>query len=589
MTRGTAQTPCNTQIQAPMDGGVNIDPPEDDAQNNKERINDGTRKRREPKDAENTASSTTKDVASKDVVVAQVSSTDSAIKQPIESPRKPKGSPTPIALTPRQYKTKYEEMKLRYVEYKKKRDQEVEQCRKREGLILTENKKLKEQMQELKLVVAENDSTEKENRTDFESLKTDYENAIAYKDQVILKQTKTIQECEEKLQKSCENPTENSRDWEKEIKEKEDEIIAMKEQMSNLEEAYKTNQLHQINSDDDLFRMKPKGKRNSKNAQLNCDFPDCESLNVDMIKCNICSKWVCEACNDVPVSKLKLIMDKCKTVYFICKACTGRSHVTVEKAGCTFSEIVDVTTLDQQEQINEKSQNNAALMQTIEKMLNKMACQLETKVEKLIDKKMEGKIDQVTCTGNTGGQTSSVVSDGASTERPMYSNVLTEPQVIRKILKETRYKEKIEEKEKEQRTNNFIIHGAEEIGDNNAAIKRNDEEYILDILDEIRIPSCKPKTITRLGKPDENKRRAIKVEMKTKGDKDKIMGNLKYLKGTEDMFGKLRITDDYTREEREVIREWAKKAEEKSLNDPNNTYRVRGDPKNGLRLVHFPK
>ena len=73
-------------------------------------------------------------------------------------------------------------------------------------------------MQELKLVVAKNDSTEKENRTDFESLKTDYENAIAYKDQVILKQTKTIQECEEKLQKSCENPTENSRDWEKEIK-----------------------------------------------------------------------------------------------------------------------------------------------------------------------------------------------------------------------------------------------------------------------------------------------------------------------------------------------------------------------------------
>ena len=43
--------------------------------------------------------------------------------------------------------------------------------------------------------------------------------------------------------------------------------------------------------------------------------------------------------------------------------------------------------------------------------------------------------------------------------------------------------------------------------------------------------------------------------MKTKADKDNVMSNLTYLKGTEDYFGKIRITDDYTKEEQIMIRD----------------------------------
>ena len=77
--------------------------------------------------------------------------------------------------------------------------------------------------------------------------------------------------------------------------------------------------------------------------------------------------------------------------------------------------------------------------------------------------------------------------------------------------------------------------------------------------------------------------------MKTKADKDNVMSNLTYLKGTEDYFGKIRITDDYTKEEQSMIRDWVKKAQEKSENDFENIYRVRGNPKNGLRLVKFAR
>ena len=77
--------------------------------------------------------------------------------------------------------------------------------------------------------------------------------------------------------------------------------------------------------------------------------------------------------------------------------------------------------------------------------------------------------------------------------------------------------------------------------------------------------------------------------MTTNKDKVSVMGNCKRFKSTENEFGKIRVTDDYTSGEREQIKNWIKRAEEKSLQDSNLIYRVRGDPKNGLRLVAFTR
>ena len=42
---------------------------------------------------------------------------------------------------------------------------------------------------------------------------------------------------------------------------------------------------------------------------------------MDLIQCNMCSTWVCEDCNDVPVARLKPIINKCNTIHFLCKTC----------------------------------------------------------------------------------------------------------------------------------------------------------------------------------------------------------------------------------------------------------------------------
>lgn len=74
---------------------------------------------------------------------------------------------------------------------------------------------------------------------------------------------------------------------------------------------------------------------------------------------------------------------------------------------------------------------------------------------------------------------------------------------------------------------------------------------------------AEPKTIIRLGKPGNNKTRPLKVVMNSSDDKFNVMSSLKKLKGAEDNFRLLRVTDDYTQTEREEIKLWHEKAKKK--------------------------
>ena len=67
------------------------------------------------------------------------------------------------------------------------------------------------------------------------------------------------------------------------------------------------------------------------------------------------------------------------------------------------------------------------------------------------------------------------------------------------------------------------------------------------------------------------------------------MKNLGLLKGTEQEFGKISVTEDYTVLEREEIKKFSIKAKEQQKNDPTRIYKVRGDPKNGLRIISYKK
>ena len=148
--------------------------------------------------------------------------------------------------------------------------------------------------------------------------------------------------------------------------------------------------------------------------------------------------------------------------------------------------------------------------------------------------------------------------------------------------------DKIEESEAEKRSKDIIIHGAEEIGDNTEEIKKEDDGYVKEILKILGVKNT-PASVTRLGNANDKKRRPIKVVMRSKEDKLYVINNLTKLKGTQEHLGKISITDDYTTADREEIRRWVKKAEAMSAEDAEKVYKVRGDPKNGMKLIWFPK
>ena len=144
----------------------------------------------------------------------------------------------------------------------------------------------------------------------------------------------------------------------------------------------------------------------------------------------------------------------------------------------------------------------------------------------------------------------------------------------------------VHEKEKEKRSANLIIYGiAESSGDD---MKENDQIFVSTLFDKIGVAK-RPKQLFRLGAQAEGKTRPVKVVMATETDKDTIMARLGNLKNAEEVYRKVSVRDDYTLEEREMVREYAKKAQAKNEAENTQEWKVRGTPKTGLRVVKITK
>ena len=169
-------------------------------------------------------------------------------------------------------------------------------------------------------------------------------------------------------------------------------------------------------------------------------------------------------------------------------------------------------------------------------------------------------------------------------------------QTFQSILQETKNQQLIEDKERQARAANFTIHGLKdehqsEIDNENKKI--TDEEFVTSFLRLIEIDqSVEPKNVRRLGQgKTDNNTRSLKVEMHDVANKEMVMRNGWKLKNYDGKFKKLRITEDYAQEEMSLRRSFVEKAKVKSQEESNNQYiwRVRGTPKNGLRLMKFIK
>ena len=158
---------------------------------------------------------------------------------------------------------------------------------------------------------------------------------------------------------------------------------------------------------------------------------------------------------------------------------------------------------------------------------------------------------------------------------------------MREIICKVRNEEKEEERERMNRVKNLIVHGVKE---NAADTKQADSLFVTNLLQAIGI-NVNVKGVFRLGKKEEGKVRPIKLVVDSEESRTKILESMYNLKGNE-LYKGVRVTKDHTIAERNEIRDLVKQAMERNENEPEDSiyeWKVRDDPKNGIRLMKFKK
>ena len=161
---------------------------------------------------------------------------------------------------------------------------------------------------------------------------------------------------------------------------------------------------------------------------------------------------------------------------------------------------------------------------------------------------------------------------------------------LRSFMIEAKNEEIVIEQERQRRENNIVIHGVQENNELTEDCKKQSDQEFVNSLFQILGVSTKPKTTMRLGKTAEtNRTRPLKLVMSSIDDKHLIMSRLSNLRTAEDKYKKISIKDDYTLKERSVVKAWTVKADELNKTEGTNEWKVRGTPKNGLRLVKIKR
>ena len=98
-----------------------------------------------------------------------------------------------------------------------------------------------------------------------------------------------------------------------------------------------------------------------------------------------------------------------------------------------------------------------------------------------------------------------------------------------------------------------------------------------------------PFSVIRVGRRKEQGSRPVKLIMSSVHDKERVMKSLGKLKDAPENIRQISVTDDYTQEERESIRQKVAEAKQmtNSRGEGKYIWRVRGTPKNGLILRRF--
>lgn len=159
---------------------------------------------------------------------------------------------------------------------------------------------------------------------------------------------------------------------------------------------------------------------------------------------------------------------------------------------------------------------------------------------------------------------------------------LTIAQIVKQAIEETGLKAKEQTVKQNDREANIIIHRAPESKANTWEERWKEDEGLFNKLCEkgLGVGKLEFERLFRLGSPDDEKTRPLKVILKNVDAKIELMRSLGKLQDAEEVLRNLSITNDMTADEREENRRLVEEAKKKSQEDTSGhwIYKVRGPP-----------
>ena len=241
---------------------------------------------------------------------------------------------------------------------------------------------------------------------------------------------------------------------------------------------------------------------------------------------------------------------------------------------------------DWDKKLQDKDSGSIKMLSEMQKIIDTKFRNLESTISNIVEKKLDEK--QVTNTVKATTATTPATHGSPAS----YASVVGSNQAedisgtnFRAIMLATKNEELAEETEKKRRAHNLIIHGKVELSVD------DDRNFVSNLIKDAAIGLIKIQQVERIGIIKQDKIRPIKLVLANQDDKEKILNNLRNLKGN-DLYKSISVKEDFTFNERLIIREFTKKANEeneKESADSNYIWRVRGSPKNGLTLKRFIK
>ena len=227
----------------------------------------------------------------------------------------------------------------------------------------------------------------------------------------------------------------------------------------------------------------------------------------------------------------------------------------------------------------EKDPSVPSILSEMQKIIESKFSNLESTISHIVEKKLDEK--------QAAHSDNQKVTFAAMLSKTLENKTST----VENAIKASQNDERVMESERGKREKNIMIHGAIETNEPEKE-KEFDEEYITAFM-RILGTDVQPESITRLGNVSNSsletsgrkRSRPIRLCMKTMADKETIMRRLSNLKNADEQYKRVSVKDDYSVEERGIIREWQAKADERNKEENTQSWKCRGNPKNGMRLV----